>query len=50
MMPWFQAHGDFLNGWASGEGGITDLVTDCLKLAQWCPVNPRTTPVSNMPT
>jgi hypothetical protein len=50
MMSWFQAHGDFLNGWQSGEGGVTDLITDCLKLAQRCPVNPRTSPVSNMPT
>jgi hypothetical protein len=49
-MPWYQAHGDFLDGWQAGDGGLTDLLTDCLKLALPCPVNPHTSPHSNMPT
>lgn len=50
MMPWYQAHGDFMDGWQNGEGGLADLVTDCLIDALPCPVNPHTSPTSNMPT
>lgn len=54
IKPWYQAHGDFMNGWEyapqDNPGGLDDLVTDCLKLAQACPVNPHTSPRSNMPT
>ena len=32
-MPWYQAHGDFMNGWSSGDGGLADLEQDCLKAA-----------------
>jgi Domain of unknown function (DUF1996) len=50
QMPWYDAHGDFMNGWQTGDGGIADLELDCLKAAQHCPVNPHTSPTSNMPT
>lgn len=54
MMPWYQAHGDFMNGWQlapqDNPGGLDDLVTDCLIKADPCPVNPHTAPTSNMPT
>ena len=50
MMPWYMAHADFMNGWQSGDGGLNDLVIDCLKLAMACPFNPHTSPKSNMPT
>src|SRR5213078_1755531 len=50
MMPWYDAHGDFMDGWQPGEGGLTDLEQDCLKAVLPCPVNPHTSPASNMPT
>jgi hypothetical protein len=58
MMPWYQAHADFMNGWQYGDhggtsdnlGGIDDLVHDCLQLGLTCPINPHTSPVNNMPT
>jgi hypothetical protein len=50
MMPWYQFHADFMNGWQSGDGGVDDLVQDCLIAALACPVNPHTSPTSNMPT
>jgi hypothetical protein len=54
IKPWYQAHGDFMNGWQyapqDNPGGLDDLITDCLKLALPCPVNPHTSPASNMAT
>jgi len=57
-MPWYQAHGDFMNGWQYGDhgttgklGGLDDLVTDCLIGTFICPPNPHTGPsTSNMPS
>lgn len=50
LMPWYDAHADFMDGWQAGDGGLTDLVGDCLISALPCPVNPHTSPTSNMPT
>jgi hypothetical protein len=54
MKPWYQAHGDFMNGWQyapqDNPGGLDDLITDCLITGAPCPVNPHTSPTSNMPT
>ncbi len=58
MMPWYQAHADFMNGWQRGNfgagdnlGGLDDLVQDCLIAGQTCPPNPHTGPRgNNMPT
>jgi hypothetical protein len=54
MKPWYQAHGDFMNGWQyapqDNPGGLDDLIVDCLITAASCPVNPHTSPTYNMPT
>lgn len=54
LMPWYQLHADFMNGWqyapTDNPGGLDDLVKDCLITAGSCPVNPHTSPASNMPT
>lgn len=52
QMPWYQAHGDFMNGWqyAPTAGGLDDLEQDCLISTLACPANPHTSPASNMPT
>ena len=54
MKPWYQAHGDFMNGWQyapqDNPGGLDDLIVDCLITVASCPVNPHTSPTYNMPT
>lgn len=50
VQPWNQFHAGFMNGWQEGDGGLSDLVTDCLIHAAACPSNPRTSPARNMPT
>lgn len=54
VKPWYQGHGDFMNGWAVHDdpGGLADLETDCLiGTTVTCPANPHTGPNSyNMPT
>ncbi|HEV2371648.1 MAG TPA: DUF1996 domain-containing protein [Streptosporangiaceae bacterium] len=56
MKPWYQAYGDFMNGWQyapqDNPGGLDDLVNDCLITGSVaCPPNPHTGPKSNdMPT
>ena len=54
MKPWYQAHGDFMNGWQyapqDNPGGLDDLIVDCLITAASCPVNPHTSPIYSMPS
>lgn len=64
ILPWYDAHADFMNGWQYGNhnaadggtdtlGGLDDLENDCLLGASsvTCPANPHTGPNSdNMPT